>query len=358
MSTVATIHSHEGHHGSHTVHQDNLVHLGRQLVDTDSCSSHEGHHGNIAHPGRQYIKVRTPAHPGRPCIENLQYTGTTVHSIGTVQRSGTTVRSAPQAYQGGLHRQTPPPWVDASFNVRYLEFHIMKRYLVNSPLLRKDPDLPLFFVNEVAHPYCREHTGPDCPSYSNRGQNTLYYVPGGPCHGYFRYYASAWDTSVNVQGATLTPPTDSLQLTIDRWFAFDATSNMVAPSYLKPDLDVDSEFSLCVWQSLYSPITPVQWTRSLLQISVWRARSNNGCPILWDDPELVVLDMDHSQGQEQQAFLEGQYHVSPHEEPTMRVAGIATTTWLTTPVITSWGVGMPSHLSIRLVTTWGVTPTP
>jgi hypothetical protein len=82
----------------------------------------------------------------------------------------------------------------------------MKRYPINSPLLRHDLDLPLFFVNEVPHPYCREYTGPDCSSYSNMGQNTLYYVSGGPFHGYFRYYRSAWAASVNVQGVTVTPP--------------------------------------------------------------------------------------------------------------------------------------------------------
>jgi hypothetical protein len=86
------------------------------------------------------------------------------------------------------------------------ELHIIKHYPANSPFPRQDPDLPLFFVNEPPYPHCRKYTAPNCSSYSNRGQNTLYYVSGGPFHGYFRYYTSAWDASVNIQGATVTPP--------------------------------------------------------------------------------------------------------------------------------------------------------
>jgi hypothetical protein len=103
-------------------------------------------------------------------------------------------------------------------------------------------------------------------------------VSDGPFHGYFRYYASAWAASVNVQGATVTSPTESLQVIIDRWFDFDATRNVVAPPYLESDLEVDGYFSRCVWEPIYSPITPVQFSRSLLRISVWRAGSNMDVP--------------------------------------------------------------------------------
>jgi hypothetical protein len=146
----------------------------------------------------------------------------------------------------------------------------MKRYPVNLPLPHQDPDLPLFFVNEVPHLYCRKYQGPDCSSYSNMGQNTLYYVSGGPFHGYFRYYASAWAASVQVQGATVTSPTEPLQVLIDRWFAFDSTINVVAPPYLESDLEVDGDFSRCIGESLYSPITPAKRARSILRLDLWR----------------------------------------------------------------------------------------
>jgi hypothetical protein len=61
--------------------------------------------------------------------------GATLHSVGTVQRSGTTVRSRTEAFYGGLIHELPPPSIAASFIVRYPELHVMKRYLVNSPLL-------------------------------------------------------------------------------------------------------------------------------------------------------------------------------------------------------------------------------
>jgi hypothetical protein len=75
------------------------THPGRQSVGTyqsigATSRPHDArNHGNLAHPGRQYIKVRTPAHPGRQSIEAIQHAGATVHSVGNVQRSVTTVRS-------------------------------------------------------------------------------------------------------------------------------------------------------------------------------------------------------------------------------------------------------------------------
>jgi hypothetical protein len=155
----------------------------------------------------------------------------------------------------------------------------------------------MFFVNEVPHPYSREYEGLDCSSYSNRGHNTLYYVSSGPLHGYFRYYASAWAASIQFQGATATTPIEPLQVLIDRWFTFDSTRNVVAPPYPEPDLEVDGDFSRCAWESLYSPITPVQRARSILRLCVWRTGSNNGCPIMWGDPMRVILDTAHSQVQ-------------------------------------------------------------
>jgi hypothetical protein len=141
----------------------------------------------------------------------------------------------------GLHHQPPPPSVTASYNTRYPELHIMKRYPVDSPLLQQDRDLLLFFANEVPHPYCREFEDSDCSSYSKRGQKTLYYVSGGPFPGYFRYYESAWAASVHVQGATVTVPTESLQVLLDWWFAFNSEANVIAPPYL----EVDGFFSRC-----------------------------------------------------------------------------------------------------------------
>jgi hypothetical protein len=53
---------------------------------------------------------------------------------------------------------------------------MMRRYPVNSPLLRQDPVLPLFFVNKVPHPYCRGFEGQDCLLYANRHNKTLHPV--------------------------------------------------------------------------------------------------------------------------------------------------------------------------------------
>jgi hypothetical protein len=143
--------------------------------------------------------------------------GAMVHSFSTVQRPCTTIGSASQKHHGCLHHQAPPLLVTASFNLRYPELHVTKRYPVNSPLLRQDPDLPLFFVNEVPRTCFHEHAGHGCSSYSNRGQKALYYVSGGPFHGYLRYFFSARAASVHVQGTMVTAPTESLQILIDRW---------------------------------------------------------------------------------------------------------------------------------------------
>jgi hypothetical protein len=56
----------------------------------------------------------------------------------------------------------------------------------------------------------------------------------------------------------------------------------------------------------------VQRARLLLRLAVWRSGSNNGCPIIWYDPELVVLDAAPSpahdqKAQEQQVFLDSRY---------------------------------------------------
>jgi hypothetical protein len=83
-------------------------------------------------------------------------------------------------------------------------------------------------------------------------------VAGGPFHGYFRYYASAWAASINIQGATVTAPTEYLQVLIGRWFAFDTTIDVVVPPYLEPDLEVDGDFSQCIWEYRYYFIAPVQ----------------------------------------------------------------------------------------------------
>jgi hypothetical protein len=83
---------------------------------------------------------------------------------------------------------------------------------------------------------------------------TLYYMSGWPFHVYFRYYASAWAVSVNVQGAQVTTPTEPLQILINKWFAFDSQANVTAPPYLKPGLEIDGDFTRCAWECLYSPI--------------------------------------------------------------------------------------------------------
>jgi hypothetical protein len=91
------------------------------------------------------------------------------------------IRSVPvMAHGSDVCHQAPPPSIAASFNILYPELHLMKRYSVNLPLLRQDLDLPLFFVNEVLHPYCGKYEGQDCSSYSNNGENTLYYVSSNP----------------------------------------------------------------------------------------------------------------------------------------------------------------------------------
>jgi hypothetical protein len=70
-------------------------------------------------------------------------------------------------------------FVVTSFTIRYPELHLIRQYLTNLPLLHQDLEVPLFFVNEVPNPYCREYEGQDCSSYSNRVHKTLYYVSGG-----------------------------------------------------------------------------------------------------------------------------------------------------------------------------------
>jgi hypothetical protein len=102
------------------------AHLGRSTGVAISS-----HNGTPAHLGRQCIGVRPPAHPSRQSIHIIQRTGATVHSVGMVQRSGATLHSAPQAHHGGLHHHAPPHSVAVSFNIRYPELHIMKRYPVN-----------------------------------------------------------------------------------------------------------------------------------------------------------------------------------------------------------------------------------
>jgi hypothetical protein len=103
---------------------------------------------------------------------------------------------------------TPPclPYVASSYNVQYPEVNMIRRYPVKSSLLGQDPVLPLFFVNEVPHPYCHGFEGQDCSSYANRHTKTLYHVSACPYHGFFRYYSSAWDASTMVQGASVTSP--------------------------------------------------------------------------------------------------------------------------------------------------------
>jgi hypothetical protein len=61
----------------------------------------------------------------------------------------------------------------------------MKRFPVNSALLRQDSEVPLFFVNEVPHLYYREYEGKHCSSYSNRRHKTLYMCPAAPSMGIF-----------------------------------------------------------------------------------------------------------------------------------------------------------------------------
>jgi hypothetical protein len=163
----------------------------------------------------------------------------------------------------------------------------MHRYPVNSPLLWQDPVLPLFFVNKVPHPYCREYEGQDCSSYASN--NNLYYVSAGPYHGFFRYYSSAWAASTTVQGTSATAPLASLQELISKWFVFDSPENVIAPPYIEPELGVDGDFSNCFWEAWYSPITTVKRARSILRLDVWSNDHTGGFPILWDDPELMRL---------------------------------------------------------------------
>jgi hypothetical protein len=89
----------------------------------------------------------------------------------------------------------------------------------------------------------------------------------------------------------VTSPVESLQDLLSKWFVFDSSSNVVAPPYLDPELGVDGDFSNCPWESLYSPIMAVQRARSILRLEVWHTGHNDGCPILWDGPELNVLNM-------------------------------------------------------------------
>jgi hypothetical protein len=81
-------------------------------------------------------------------------------------------------------------------------------------------------------------------------------VFGGPFHSYFRYYASAWAAFINVQGAQFTAPNEPLQIRIVKWFAFDSSANVITPPYL--ELEADGDFTRCAWESLYSPIAPLQ----------------------------------------------------------------------------------------------------
>jgi hypothetical protein len=144
----------------------------------------------------------------------------------------------------------------------------MRRYPVNSPLLRQDPVLPLFFVNEVPPPYFRGFEGQDCSLYANRHNKNVYYMAAGPYHGFCPYYSSAWAASTMVQCASVTSPIESLQDLVSKWFVIDSQSNVIAPPYLKPELGVNGDFINCFWESLYSPITAVQRARSILRLAV------------------------------------------------------------------------------------------
>jgi hypothetical protein len=164
-------------------------------------------------------------------------------------------------------------------------------------------------------------TAPPTPTANTR-LSTMCTVPPP---GYFRYYASTWAASVNVQGAKVTSPTDPLQLLVDKWFAFDSFSNVITPPYLEPDLEFDGDFSRCAWYSLYSPITPVQRARSIMRIDLWRHVKNDGCPVLWDDPELIVwadsrpiqhLSLHHHHDHSNTGGgTEGSYHMVNHHVP-------------------------------------------
>jgi hypothetical protein len=74
------------------------------------------------------------------------------------------------------------------------------------------------------------------------------------------------------------------------WFVFDSQSNAVESPYLKPEFGLDGDFSNCFWETLYSPIMAVKCVRSILRLEVWRTGHNGGCPILWDDPDLNLLN--------------------------------------------------------------------
>jgi hypothetical protein len=87
-----------------------------------------------------------------------------------------------------------------------------------------------------------------------------------------------------VQGASVTSPTESLQDLVSKWFECDSQSNLITPPYLEPELGVDGDFSKGFGESLYSPITAVQYAPFILRLAVWRTRNNGGCPILWNDP--------------------------------------------------------------------------
>jgi hypothetical protein len=159
-------------------------------------------------------------------------------------------------------------------------------------------------------------------------------------------------------------PTNPSSSFLDRWFAFDSLTNAVAPLYLKPELKVEFDFSQCAWESLYSPITPVHQSISLLWLDLWRTGTNNGCPILWDDPEFTVSHTAPNSQPPPPDYLDHhQYHLShslleiyndPRHTSGMNTGGGVATTWLATPITTTWGLARCSHHSTPQSTTWGV----
>jgi hypothetical protein len=276
------------HHGGGSLQRHALVSL--QQTGSHQHGGSLQHHGSQQHFGSQPSQHQQSAsyhHPDSPATPTWQIVAVPEHQ----HRPASSVQSTPFLHGHVLSMTHPPASssVASSYNVQYPEFRMMRRFPVNSPLLCQDPVLPLFCVNDVPHPYCRSFEGQDCSSYANRHNKTLYCVSAGPYHGFFRYYTSAWAAPITVQGASATPPTDSLQDLVSKWFVFDSQSNVIVPPYLEPELGVDGDFSNCFWESLYSPITAVQRARSILRLAVWRTGNNDGCPILWDDPHLTFL---------------------------------------------------------------------
>jgi hypothetical protein len=64
------------------------------------------------------------------------------------------VQSAPVPHGRVLSMTHPPasPSVASSYNMQYPEVHMVRRYPVNSPFLRQDPVLPLFFCERGSPP--------------------------------------------------------------------------------------------------------------------------------------------------------------------------------------------------------------